>query len=194
LSGTTRDELTLLIQAALAGDMAAEDQLCVTIYDELHQVARHLVRRQQSMSASSLVHDVYLKMFRREGLKKAPNRKYFFAVALDQMRKLLIDRHRKRKRLKAGGNRQQQPFDEVFDQILDDFVDRNGCHVEALEEALDRLRSASERQFNVVIHRFYGGLTGHQTADLLGVSVGTVERDWRLARAKLYSYLHETPD
>jgi RNA polymerase sigma factor (TIGR02999 family) len=186
--------MTVLLQAALRGDNEAEGLLCAAVYEELKQVAERLVRRSSSTGASSLVHEVYIKLFRDEALKKAPNRKYFFAVAIDQMRKLLIDRHRKRQRQKAGGGWKQRPFDEVLDQILDDFVDDNGCDVEALERALGRIRSTSERQFNVVVHRFYGGLTAQQTSDVLGVSVGTVERDWRLARAKLRSYLADAPE
>jgi RNA polymerase sigma factor (TIGR02999 family) len=186
--------MTVLLQAALRGDNKAESLLCAAVYDELKQVAERLVRRSQSMGASSLVHEVYIKLFRNAALKKAPNRKYFFTVAIDQMRKLLIERHRKRQRQKAGGGWKQRPFDQVFDQILDDFVDENGCDVEALEKALSRIRSTSERQFNVVVHRFYGGLTTQQTSEVLGISVGTVERDWRFARAKLRSYLTDTLD
>ena len=181
-------DLTQLLQAALDGNQDAESQFCRAVYDELHRHAQRLVSPSSS-HATTIVHEVYLKLFRRHGLKKAPSRQYFYKVAIDQMRKLLIDYHRKRRRLKAGGHLQQVPLDQAMDQVLDDFEHRNGCDVEAMEAALVRLRETSERQYQVVIHRFYGGCSVEETAKALDVSKSSVELDWRLARAKLLSYL-----
>lgn len=181
-------DLTQLLQAALDGNQEAENQVCRAVYDELHRKAQQMVSP-GSLHATTIVHEVYLKLFRRHGLKKAPSRRYFYKVAIDQMRKLLIDFHRKRKRLKAGSHLQQVPLDQAMDQILDDFQHRNGCDVEAIEAALVRLRETSDRQYQVVIHRFYGGCSVEETAKALEVSKSSVELDWRLARAKLLSYL-----
>lgn len=124
-------ELTRLLQAALAGDRHAESRFCRAVYNELHHAANRLVRHAGSVQATSLVHDVFLKLFRRDGLKKAPNRRYFYSVAVDQMRKLLIDHHRKRKRLKSGGDRLRLPSNDIMDHVLQEFEEQNGCDVEA---------------------------------------------------------------
>jgi len=189
------DDLTPLLQKAIDGDDDAESRFCRAVYQELRATAHALAQRATggSLQPTALVHELFLKMFRRGGLKKACNRRYFFAVAVDQMRKLLIDHHRRRKRVKVGGGRRRIALDEVVDQLLVDFEGQNGFDVEALEAALSQLEIQNKRAHRVVIHKFYAGLTNRQTAELLGIGESTVEADWRLARAKLHELLNSRP-
>ena len=183
-------DLTTLIHQAVAGDADAENCLCEAVYRELHDAADWLLRHSDSsVQPTMLVHDVFMGMFRRQGIKDVCNRRYFFAVAIDRMRKLLVDHYRRRNSLKAGGDWRRTALDELLDLMLDDFRAHSHCDLEELEEALDWLRSHNERQYQVVTHRYYTGLTIKETAHLLGVSTSNVERDWRLARAKLYRFL-----
>jgi RNA polymerase sigma factor (TIGR02999 family) len=185
------DDLTHLLQRAIHGDDDAENRFFRAVYQELRATAHALAQRSSggSIQPTALVHEVFLKMFRRGGLKKACNRRYFFTVAVDQMRKLLIDHHRRRRRLKAGGGRQKVSLDNVSEWLVVDFAAQNGFDMEALESALSKLKAQNERQHKVVLYKFYAGLTNLQTARLLCMGESTVEADWRLARAKLYDLL-----
>ena len=184
------NEITCLIEAARQGDALAESQLCDKVFLELHRIAKHLVPRDQgSVHATLLVHEMWLKLFRRNGLKKTENRRYFFTVAADQMRKILIDHYRKKKTQKAGGDLERQPFEQVIDQAIDDFKAKSEVDFEDLNAALEKLRAESERLYRVVMHRYFAGQTIEQTARLMDMSQSSVERDWRLAQAKLRAQL-----
>ena len=185
--------LTQLLHKAGAGDVDAQTQLCDLVYEELREAAHGLLRRKHhgSMQTTELVHELFEKLLAEGALATMENRKYFFAAAVDQMGKILVDHHRRRQAQKRGGHYQRVPLDVALDAVLDDFKAKNRCDIEALDEALEGLKKYSFRQYEVVRHRFYGGLTNAQTAEVLGVAVGTVERDWRLARAKLHAQLRD---
>ena len=184
------EDLTVWIRRAIDGDREAEEVVCEAVYRQLHAAARYLIRSPgDSVQPTMLVHDVLIRLFRKSGLKHAPSRRYFFAVAGDQMRKLLVDHHRRRSALKAGGGWRRTPLEIALDNVLDDFQARNHCDIETLECALAVLKGANERQYHVVVHRFFDGMTIRDIADCLGIGVSSVERDWRIARAKLHQYL-----
>jgi len=183
--------LTRLLAEAGAGDEQAKNRFAEMVNDELRQAAERLIRRGGggSIQPTVLVNELFLKLCRQDCFRELRNRRYFFTAAIDQMQKILIDHHRRRNRLKRGGHLERAPLDEVLDQVIDDFEKEYQFEVEALGKALEDLKAHSERQYEVVRHRFFGGLTNAQTAELLDVSPGTVKSDWRLARAKLYDQL-----
>jgi RNA polymerase sigma factor (TIGR02999 family) len=184
-------ELTIVLQRAATGDRSAQEQFCRLVYGELREAARFLLwdGQRASFEPSALVNELFVRVFERDLLKTADNRRYFFTAAVDQMRKILIDHHRRQRTLKAGGQRNRVPLDTVLDQVLCELESKTKCDLLALEDALKTLGRRQPRQAEVVRLRFYGGLNHRQIAELLDISVSTVEREWRLAKAKLYADL-----
>jgi RNA polymerase sigma-70 factor (ECF subfamily) len=117
-------------------------------------------------------------------LDRAADRSFLFAAAARSMREILIDHARRRRADRRGGDRQRVPLDLVVDYFESQELD-----VVAVHEALDRLAKLNERQSQVITLRYFGGLTVPEVARALGVSVFTVERDWRFARAWLHGQL-----
>lgn len=192
---STNNEITLLIDKARNGDALAENRLCEKVFKELYSIAKRLLPKDDtSLQPTMLVHDLWVKLFSNSGLKKTENRRYFFTVAADQMRNVLIDHYRRKKRKKVGGDRIREPFEVVMDNALDDFESRNDADFEALNNALEKLKVENDRLYQVVMQRYFAGLTIKKTAEVLGVSESSVERDWRLARAKLYAELKDPDD
>jgi RNA polymerase sigma factor (TIGR02999 family) len=184
-------QLTQLIRRAADGDKAAEAEFCELVYDELRAEARRLKRRRDpgSLATTDLVNEFFLRLLHHDSLAQMRNRRYFFSVVADQMRKILVDHARRRHALKRGGNFERSPLDEVVDRALDVGGQRAALHIEALERPLERVERESPRQSEVAKLRFYGGRTVPEIAEVLEVSVSTVERDWRLVRAKLFAEL-----
>lgn len=186
-------DLTQLVQAAASGDRVSEGHLCNYVYDELHKLAEQLLwdKEATSLQPTILVHELLSRVFKIRALRSACNRRYFFAVALDQMRKMLVDHQRKRRTIKHGGKMKRVLLDEALDQEIASLESQNELSLEALDIALESLKRTSPRQHEVIMHRFFGGATIEETAEVLDVSIGTVERDWRLARAKLHAMLND---
>ena len=190
---STDGDITLLIDNARNGDASAENALCDKVFSELQQMARRMMPTDDTlMQPTILVNDLFVKLFRNDGLKKTENRRYFFTVAADQMRKMLIDHYRRKKRRKVGGDRKREPFELVLDGALVEFESQNKVDFSELNEALERLKIENARLYEVVVQRFFVGLTIAQTAEMLGVSESSVQRDWRLARAKLFADLNDS--
>lgn len=177
-------DLTQLLHQAAKGEADAKEQLYEVIYDDLRDAARRVIRQKVrgDYQTTALVNESLLR-FEREGVlqKFSENRRVFFAVAIRAMQQVLVDHYRRRKREQKKLDEEGNPFDETILAIETD----TGFDFAELSQALDELAEASPRQHSVITHRFFGGLTIDQTAQILGVSDGTVERDWRLARAKL---------
>ena len=190
-SASDSKRITVYLGRAANGHRAAQEEFCRLVYDQLRDAAKMLLwnGKRASYQPSALVNELFVRVFDRDLLRADQNRRYFFSAAVDQMRKILIDHYRKKKTQKAGGNHQRVPIDGVLDQVLVNLQDKTKCDFEDLEEALRVLGERNPRQAEIVRLRFYGGLTQDQIADLLDISVSTVERDWRVARAKLYSEL-----
>lgn len=184
-------EITELILKIDAGVESAREELCNLVYDELKQVARGLLKRgnYESLDSTDVVHNLFEKMFRKGQLGDLKNRRYFYTTATDLMRKLLIDHWRHGQTKAAGGHLKRNDLDMLLDQLVNSVETRSGGDVEALNTQLVLLQQERPRQFEVVQLRFYGGLTIEQTAEVLEVSVDTVKRDWKLARAKLHARL-----
>ncbi|WP_406698689.1 ECF-type sigma factor [Singulisphaera sp. Ch08] len=189
MAAELRCELTLLLGRARAGDEHAKGELLTLVYDELRHVASHLMRRERAghtLPPTAVVHEAVLRLLGDAVFDKAVDRNYLFASAARAMREVLIDHARRRAADRRGGGWQRKPLDHRVDYFAD-----QGLDVVAVHEALDRLAARNERQGQIMTLRYFGGLTVAEIAQALGVSVVTVERDWRLARAWLQGQLRE---
>jgi RNA polymerase sigma-70 factor, ECF subfamily len=166
-----------------AGDHEALDELLPLIYDELKILARsHLAREAtgHTFGPTVLVHETYMRLAERERL--APeDRRHFFAISAQIMRRVLIDHARARRRLKRGAGAEAVPWDDLRDFVTDEAADE----LIALEDALEQLSAINPRAAQVVERRFFAGLSLEETAESLGTSLKTIQRDWLLARAWL---------
>jgi RNA polymerase sigma factor (TIGR02999 family) len=179
-------DITLLLSRVASGDRDAEAKLIPIVYGELRRLAAHYMRQERAdhtLQATALVHEAFLKLFER-GESTWENRKHFFAMASQAMRRILVDHARNRKAEKRDGDRRKTSLDSVFiwaEDTPDDLV--------AVDEALCRLANWDARQCQIVEMRFFGGLSVEEIAEVLGVSTRTVKRDWNMARAWLHGEL-----
>jgi RNA polymerase sigma factor (TIGR02999 family) len=173
------------------GDPDALDRLLPLVYDDLRGLARAQLRRERTghtLGATGLVHEAYLRLSTRDRLS-VEDRRHFFAIAAQSMRRVLIDYARARNRKKRGAGQPVESLDT--DPLL---TDEAADEIIALDAALERLAHANERAARVVEQRFFAGLTLEETADVLGVSLKTVQRDWMVARAWLRKEIGLTAD
>jgi RNA polymerase sigma-70 factor, ECF subfamily len=178
-----RQSLTDLLGLVRVGNERARGELVERVYDELRRVALRLMRRERqdhTLSPTAVVHEAVIRLLGDEVFDKATGRSYLLASAARAMREVLIDHARRRAADRRGGGRRRVPLDLVVD-----YFEAQGLDVIAVHEALDRLAELNERQAQVITLRYFGGMTVPEVATALGVSVVTVERDWRLARAWL---------
>ena len=159
------------------------DDLVARHYDELRALAHSYLRRERvgvTLQTTGLVNEAYLRLTSLAGIE--PNeRTRFFAVASTTMRRVLVDHARSRQRQRRGECVEIMPLDDFDVALTDDEAEE----LVALDEALTRLAEMNPRGSDVVQYRFFGGLSLEETADLLGVSTKTVQRDWLAARAWL---------
>ena len=172
----------------IASDREAEDLALATgVYQELRRIAAHLMRGERedhTLQATALVHEAYLALRARGDLRSESERTRFLSFAARVMRRLLVDHARARHSQKRGGGRQQIALDEVAVQLEGATLD-----VGAVDEALDRLASRDARKARIVELRFFAGCSIDETAEVLGVSHATVERDWKFVKAWLATEL-----
>jgi RNA polymerase sigma factor (TIGR02999 family) len=172
-----------------SGDQAALDKLTPLVYDELHRLAHHYMRRERpdhTLQTTALVNEVYLRLIDQ---KKASwqNRAQFFAVCAELMRRILVDYARRRHYAKREGEERKVSLEEAA-------VVSKGRAAEliALDDALMSLESLDPTKSRIVELRFFGGLTSEETAEVIGMSLRTVEREWRKAKAWLYRELQNS--
>lgn len=180
--------ITQLLVKWSDGDQSALDQLMPMVYDELRQLARSYLRRrgdQHSLQPTALVNEAYLRLVNQRQVNWQ-NRAQFFGLAAKLMRDLLVDHVRNRRAAKRGGGEYHLSL-----TVADQNPGQTGSEIDliALDEALTRLAALSSQQSKIVEMRFFGGLTIPETAEALGISHATVEREWSAARAWLYSQL-----
>jgi RNA polymerase sigma factor (TIGR02999 family) len=180
-------EITRLLSAARLGERAALDRLFELVYDELHLLARKQLGSAETVRTTALVHELYLRMARGDGVTPE-DRAHFFSTAARAMRQILVDHARRKQAAKRGGGVRPEVLDEA----------RVGTDVRreeilAVDAALARLEELDARLARLVEMRFYAGLSVEEAAEALGVSDRTVKRDWRKARAFLYRELHGAP-
>lgn len=175
--------LTTWLARLREGDSEALDRVLPVVYDELRALARAHLRRENAghtLETTALVHEAYMRLSRRE-MMKPEDRRHFFAIAAQAMRHVLIDHARGRKRLKRGAG--VQPISLEHAGLV--FNDDTATDFLALDDALERLAVANARAARVVELRFFAGLTLEETAEVLDVSLKTVQRDWIVAKAWL---------
>jgi RNA polymerase sigma factor (TIGR02999 family) len=184
--GATPQPVTRLLQAAARGDGQAAEELLPLVYGELRKLAQSRLGRTppgQTLTGTALVHEAYVRLVGHED-PGWEGRGHFFFAAARAMRDILVEHARRKGRLKRGGDRHRVDPDKIvlaIDAPSDDLL--------ALDEALSRLSRLHSRQHQVVMLRFFAGLTNEQTAELMGITSRTVERDWRFARASLYEHM-----
>jgi RNA polymerase sigma-70 factor (ECF subfamily) len=181
-------EITQLLIAWGGGDRAAMERLAAVVQQELHRVAsRHLAaeRLGHILQTTALVNEAYLRLIDWKDVRWQ-NRAHFFAMASQTMRHILVDYARTQRREKRGGGAVHVSLSQAKGIPLETSTD-----LVALDEALRKLESFAPRQARIVELRFFGGLSLEEMAEVLNVSVGTVRRDWSLARAWLYRELSQ---
>ena len=181
------EAVTALLQAWSQGDVGARDQLFPLVYDELRRRAAAYLRRERrdhTLPPTALVHEAYIRLI---GQRSAwQGRAQFFGVASQMMRRILVDHARARGAAKRPGSGLRVALQEDAAAVAPLEVD-----LVLLDRALDELAALDERQGRVVELRFFGGLSQEEIAETLGVSLATVNRDWRLARAWLHQRVRE---
>lgn len=179
---TVPSDITGLLIAWSDGDKAALELLMPLIERELHRIARHYMRKENpghTLQTTALVNEAYFRLVGQKSVRWQ-NRAHFFGIAARIMRRILLNYARDRGRVKRGGQAVQVSLSEVAA-----VGDERSVELIALDEALERLATFDERKCRVVEMRFFGGLSVEETAEVLGVSVITVERDWKAAKAWL---------
>ncbi|MGD9693514.1 MAG: ECF-type sigma factor [Phycisphaerales bacterium] len=176
-------KLTLLLQSAAAGDQHASAQLLPLVYDELRRLAAARLARTppgNTLQPTALVHEAYLRLTSDNTDPHWQGRRHFFGAAAQAMRDILVEQTRRKRSLKRGGDRARTDLshaEPAFEEPVEDLL--------ALHEALRRLEALDPRKAEIVMLRYFAGLTQSETADLLNLSERTIEREWRFIKAWL---------
>jgi RNA polymerase sigma-70 factor, ECF subfamily len=174
--------VTQLLVAWGGGDSAALNELMPLVYEELHRLAHHYMSRERpghTLQSSALVNEAFVRLVDQREVRWQ-NRAHFFGIAAQMMRRILVDYARQRRFIKRGGDPRQVLLDEAM--IVSE---ERAADVVALDDALKGLAEIDQRKSQIVELRFFGGLSIEETAEVLGVSPGTIMRDWTLAKAWL---------
>ena len=178
-------EITQLLDQLSHGDNAAEDRLVPLVYNGLHQIAARFMRGERqdhTLQPTALVNEAYLKLIEQRKVSWQ-SREHFYRIAARLMRRVLVDHARQVKaRKRDGGCKIPLELSLIY-------VDEQPHDLLAIDEVLGRLAELDPRQAEVVELRFFGGRSEEEIAEILAISVRTVKRDWRVARAWLYAEL-----
>ncbi len=180
-------DVTSILSRVEQGDAGAADQLLPLVYQELRKLAASRMAFEQpgdTLQATALVHEAYLRLVGNNPHRRWENRGHFFAAAAEAMRRILVNRARDRKRLKRGGDRTKLPLESV-----ETAVDAPDDHLLEIDEALQELAEEDSLAAQLVKLRFFVGLTLGEAAQALGVSRRTADRHWAYARARLLQQL-----
>ena len=177
-------DVTRILSAIEQGDPQASEQLLPLVYEELRRLAAQKIAEEkpgQTLQATGLVHEAYLRLVDGEKVRRWDSRGHFFSAAAEAMRRILINRARDKQRLKRGGGRQRIKLDQfaAVDQVSDD-------QLLALDEALAKLSQEDPICAELVKLRFFAGLTLDEVATTLGIARRTADRYWAYSRAWLY--------
>jgi RNA polymerase sigma factor (TIGR02999 family) len=176
-------DVTRILSQIDAGDPRAAEQLLPLVYDELRKLAAAKLAHEkpgQTLQATALVHDAYLRLVDVPHTQRWETRGHFFAAAAEAMRRILVESARRKRRLKRGGDLKRTSLEE--EQIATPEVD--GDLIE-LDMALEKLQQKDHRKAELVKLRYFAGLTQQQAAEALRISIATADRDWAYARAWL---------
>jgi len=188
MAAPSTEEVTQLLLAWREGDEAALGELLPLVYDELHRLAARYMRRESpghTMQTSALVNEAFIRLVDQRQVHWQ-NRAHFFGIAAQLMRRILLDHARGQARGKRGGGVHRVSFDEgaiVSEQRAAELI--------ALDDALNALAAFDSRKGRIVELRFFGGLSNEEVTEVMGMSLRTVEREWRKAKAWLHHAISE---
>ncbi len=180
-------EVTRILSAIEQSDPRAAEQLLPLVYDELRRLAAEKMAQEkpgQTLQATALVHEAYVRLVDVEKAQHWNSRGHFFAAAAEAMRRILVNRARDKNRVKRGGDRQKVDLDRI--EVA---LETPAEEVLALDEALEKLALRDSTCAELVKLRFFAGLSGSEAADALRISRSTADRYWAYARAWLYEAL-----
>lgn len=178
-------QVTQLLTDWCNGNQQARDDLILLVHAELKRLARAYLRRERqghTLQTSALVNEAFLRLVDQQ--VSWQNRAHFFGIAAQLMRRVLVDHARTQQGLKRGGDQQRVSLADIAEM-----PDARAADLVALDDALNTLTALDPRQSQVVELRYFGGLTIDETAEVLGISTATVEREWTLARAFLRRFM-----
>jgi RNA polymerase sigma factor (TIGR02999 family) len=176
-------EVTRILSAIEQGDPHAAEELLPLVYDQLRRLAAEKMAQEkpgQTLQATALVHEAYLRLVDVKRTQQWNSRGHFFAAAAEAMRRILIEQARRKASAKAGGKLQRVDLSEIEPAMPQPELD-----VVALSDALEQLEKSDPRAAAVVKLRFFAGLTTQEAASALGVSLATAENDWAYAKCCL---------
>ena len=185
-------DATQILEALDAGDVKAAHRMLPQVYRELRRLAAHRMSRESpnhTLQPTALVHEVWLRLLKPYERSQFENTDHFVAHASEAMRRILVESARRKKRLKHGGALERVDVDEV-----DVPLPMPEDEIIVLDEAVDRLARVDQRAADVVKLRFFTGLNQEEVAEELGVSLRTVERLWKFARAWLFREVNKSRD
>ena len=177
------NDVTCILSAIEQGDRQAAEQLLPLVYNELRKLAAQKLAQEkpgQTLQATALVHEAYLRLVDTEKVQHWESRGHFFAAAAEAMRRILVENARRKSSAKAGGGRKRVELAEVEPAIEGHPVD-----LLELDEALEGLAAKDQRKAELVKLRFFAGLTTEQAAEALGISTSTADNDWVYAKSWL---------
>jgi len=181
-------DITKLLHAWQEGDVAAGERLAQLVYHELKKVASAYLRREREGSAyqtTELVNEAFMRLVDQKNLR-LQDRVHFFGVSAKLMRQILVEHVRKRQAQKRGGEMMKITFDDAANLNM-----TKPSNMVRLDEVLDKLESFDSRKSRLVELRFFAGMSLDEIAEIFGVSVSTVKREWLLAKAWLYNKMME---
>jgi RNA polymerase sigma-70 factor, ECF subfamily len=188
--GTVPGDITRLLAEIRQGNREAETRLAELVYDELHRLAKYRMygeRADHTLQPTVLVSEAFVRLVRSDSTEWT-SRNHFFAVAATMMRRILIDHARQVRAQKRGGGAKISLDTAIA------VTDENLVELLALDEALTRLAVLDARQCRIVELRFFSGLSEDEIAEVLEISVRTVKREWKTARAWLHNQIAGPPD
>jgi RNA polymerase sigma factor (TIGR02999 family) len=178
------NEVTRILSAVEQGHLHAAEQLLPLVYEELRRLAAQKMAQEapgQTLQATALVHEAYVRLVDSEQAQHWNSRGHFFAAAAEAMRRILVDHARRKKAECRGGDRQRQDLD-----LAEPATQPRSEDLVALDEALEKFAALEPAKAELVKLRYFAGLTMEQTAELTGISVATAHRYWAYARAWLH--------
>jgi RNA polymerase sigma factor (TIGR02999 family) len=191
------NDVTRILSAIEQGDPHAAEQLLPLVYDELRQLAAQRLAQEkpgQTLQATALVHEAYLRLVDVDQVQQWNSRGHFFSAAAEAMRRILVEQARRKQRLKHGGQRQRVDLKDAFH-----LAEKQPDDLLALDEVLERLTVTDSLAANLVKLRFFAGLSMPEAAEVLGLSLRSAERNWTYAKTWLHRELSqldssESPD
>ncbi len=187
----SESDLTQILHRVKSGDEQAQADLFAAAYEELRGAASALMRRERAdhtLQPSALINEAALRLIHQNSLEQMPDRAYFFGAMVRAMRCALVDHARGKLTKRRGEGEKAISLDHAIDVMQKE----SGVDLVSLDEALQELTAKRERTGKIVELRFFGGLTLEEIAEQLSVSLATVNREWRYARAWLYDQMQTT--